>query len=91
MAQGTGSTTTGTCQMKTSYEQFKTDVDNAWREMGPILLISVGLYFWQITLAVLAVVGVCWVIVKIAELRPMSAKRMHNKELERKRKIGYDV
>lgn len=75
--------------MKTSYEQVKTDVDNAWREMGPILLISVAVYFWQVTLIIAAILGVCWSIGKIAEFRPMSNRRMAQREAERRARMGY--
>jgi len=51
--------------MKTSYEQFKEDVDKWWQQTLPVVLILVAIIFWYISLPILLILAVCWSILKI--------------------------
>ena len=73
--------------MKTSYEQVKEDVGDAWGEMGPIILISVALFFWHITLPIAIFIGIIWGIHKMYVSWTTSYQQ---KEQLRRKKLGYE-
>tara|TARA_R110000823_G_scaffold229678_1_gene356593 strand:+ start:734 stop:958 length:225 start_codon:yes stop_codon:yes gene_type:complete len=73
--------------MKTSYEQVKEDVGDAWGEMGPILLGSIAIFFWHITLPIALLLGIGWCIRKMYASWTTSYKQ---KEQQRRIRLGYD-
>lgn len=74
--------------MKTSYEQFKEDLNDTFDgEMFFMIIGSVAIFFWYITLIVLAISLPIYLIAKMVHNAKTTA---HKRELERKRKLGYD-
>lgn len=73
--------------MKTSYEQFKEDMSEGADEIRSVLLICIALYFWHITLLLLSIALPIWLTAKMIHNARTTA---YERELERKRKLGYD-
>lgn len=75
--------------MKTSYEQFKADVEKNNNEIL-FMIFFVGLCLVPVIQILTGIFVVGWLIYKITELAPMSSKRMAKREADRRRKMGYD-
>lgn len=77
--------------MKTSYEQFKEDVEKHNNEIL-VMLWAVGLCLIPVIQILTGIFVAGWIVHWLYQrFALIGAKRMYNKELERKRKMGYDV